>query len=90
MTNPSPTAPFATCGECGAAVADTARHDRWHEGLDDQLEVLADGLSELTWRYLNDTGHPDPSSEHAAQGRALLAKVTIPQLTLATGDGATS
>jgi hypothetical protein len=28
------------CDECGAAVANTREHDRWHNGLDARLAAL--------------------------------------------------
>jgi ribosomal protein L37E len=29
-----------TCSKCGAAVADSYRHNRWHEKSDDELSSL--------------------------------------------------
>jgi hypothetical protein len=40
-------ADLETCSKCGAAVADTYRHQHWHEKNDDQLSSLQRTVRDL-------------------------------------------
>ena len=40
-------ADLETCSKCGAAVADTYRHQRWHEKSDDELSSLQRTVRDL-------------------------------------------
>ena len=40
-------ADLETCSKCGAAVADTYRHQRWHEKNDDELSSLQRTVRDL-------------------------------------------